>query len=171
MNENQNFRMAALKLHALHPKDRAWLLAHFEPSQQGILGTLIRELDDLGFVSTENVSNHLANYPVGHFQLDANIVAEINQARPEVVMKSLNALPERLMAMVLHAARWQWSSSIWLQLEQHERQRLLRQITQFGEIKAPVFIALIESFAEMLKQEKPSVTLTPRVAQSKDWDK
>ena len=107
-------------------------------------------------VSTEKISSDFTVCPVGAFSLDAGMVAEINRAHPDTVMKILNGWPHRLKAMILHAARWHWSSCVWLALEQQERDRLLRHIAQFDAIKAPVFTALVESFAEAIRHATPS---------------
>lgn len=173
MHDDQNYRIAALKLHGLHPEDRAWLLAHFQPSQQEKLRNLIQELDDLGFVSTEKIQDKDISYPVGKYQLDTNTVAEINQADPELIMKELSGLPELLKAMILHTRHWHWSSLVWLKIDSYERQRLLRYVSQFDAIKHSVFIALVESFADTINKSMDgnfSVhSPAARAGQSKFW--
>lgn len=155
MNENQTYRMAALKLHGLHPKDRKWMLGQFESAQQKILRDLLRELDSLGLVSTEGIASNFSSHPVGDVQLEADILQKINRADIELVKKLLSALPDRLKAMLLYAHQWEWSPTVWLSLEQAERDRLLRQISHCTAVKVPAFTALAKSFAKEITAAKP----------------
>jgi len=172
MSGDHNFRMAALKLHGLHSKDRDWLLERFDSAQQGKLRALIAELDELGFVSTDQIPARDLFYPVGSYQLDSHTAARLNQADTELVMKVLNDLPSLLKAMVLHARHWQWSSHIWARFDQFERQRMVAHINQFASIKPSVFSALIDSFAEAVGKatsSHPSKQPAPRVGKSRFW--
>lgn len=155
MIESPNYRMVALKLHGLHPRDRKWMLEHFEPAQQKILRALLKELQSLGLVPTDQISNNFAPYPVGALSLDDHIIAEINRADPEIVRIALKDLPDRLKAMILHATQWQWASAVWLSLQQQERERLLRHFDHCGAIKPQVFTALLEAFADEMSVANP----------------
>ncbi|TCS37722.1 hypothetical protein EDC30_10314 [Paucimonas lemoignei] len=150
MNEIQTYRMVALKLHGLHPKDRKWILGQFEPNQQNILRDLLKELDSLGLVTTEDLATNFSSHSVGDVQLAEDLIQNINQADVELVKRQLSSLPDRLKAMLLYAHQWEWSSTVWLSLEQSERDRLSRQIDQCHAIKAAAFSALAQFFADEL---------------------
>jgi hypothetical protein len=173
MFDDQNYRIAALKLHALHPDDRKWILSHFESAQQEKLRVLIEELEELDLAPIKTLQESDISYPIGNFQLAPSLVAEINQMGSEKIMRHLNSLPEILKAMVLHAWRWRWSSAVWLMFDLQQRQRLLRYAHQFDSVKPSVFTALVESFADEIKKSADSglanQQASQRIGQTQFW--
>ncbi len=155
MIEGHNYRMAALKLHGLHPRDRSWLLGHLDQGQRNVLQNLIKELDALGLVPAAEISASLTTYPVGNYILDEDAVRDIQQTDAELVWKNFAPLPERLKAILLHAHRWQWAALIQEKLEPHEQSRLLRHMAQLDTIKPAVGVSLVQAFAAELRQTRP----------------
>lgn len=154
MSEVNNLRLVALKLHGLHPKDQTWMLDRLEEPEQLKIRVLLEELNELGFVPIENITNDVASYPVRNIAFDPNLIASIDILTSETALKNLNGLPERLRAMVLHSKKWQWSGVVWQKIEQHERARLITHMNQFAQVKPPVFVALLESFKEEISRGK-----------------
>ncbi len=155
MTENHSYRMAALKLHGLHPRDRSWLLGHLEQGPRHLLQNLIKELDALGLVPAAEISAGLTTYPVGNYILDEDAVRDIQQTHAELVWKNFAPLPERLKAILLHAYRWQWTALIQDKLEPHEQSRLLRHMAQLDPLKPAVCASLVQAFAAALRQTGP----------------
>ncbi|MDO9218951.1 MAG: hypothetical protein Q7U14_16880, partial [Lacisediminimonas sp.] len=62
------------------------------------------------------------------------------------VTATIAGMPDRLVAILLHAQAWQWAPALWRQLEPPARQVLLAQISQLAPIAPALQLAVVATF-------------------------
>jgi hypothetical protein len=151
MHAHYNYRVAALKLQALHPSDREWILSQLASAKRKVLEDLLEELTSLGLIVSTKSTSEFSYFPVAKLELNRETFAFINQTDVKLVWSSMAALPQRIQAMVLHAAQWSWSAQIWNKFESHERSSLSVLISELADIKPAVMHCVLDIFAVSLQ--------------------
>ncbi|MDO8299546.1 hypothetical protein [Lacisediminimonas sp.] len=142
------YRQAALKLHGMHRRDRAWLLARCTPAQQERLRALLDELAALGLVCIADADTDAdaPPYAVAGNAIDSALALAVNRLPLASVTATIAGMPDRLVAILLHAQAWQWAPALWRQLEPPARQVLLAQISQLAPIAPALQLAVVATF-------------------------
>jgi hypothetical protein len=140
------YRQAALKLHGMHRSDRAWLLARCAPAQQERLRALLDELAALGLVFAAGAPTAAPPYAVAEHAIDKDLALAVNRLPLDSVTATITGMPDRLVAILLHAQRWRWAAALWLQLDSPVRQRLLAHIDQLAPLTPAMQLAVVSTF-------------------------
>ena len=151
------FRQVALKLHALHAQDKAWILGKLARDIRERLLTLLKELKALGVQGFPEVLVH-ANFPISAVVFDDELVREIDCLDNEVVFTLLDDLPLRQKAVLFHAYSWRWSAVLWSRLADAERQRLLKAMETIILVRPLVIHSVLASFRAQGRERRASVS-------------
>lgn len=104
-------RRQAIRLYAMHPDDREWLLSQLPDAPRLQLNRLLQELADLGFEPdslADTVDGLLASSEPAPD--DPRILLE--QACPQWLFEQLAREPGPLVAALLHAQAWRWRPAV-----------------------------------------------------------
>ncbi len=104
-------RQHALRLYAMHPDDRAWLLSQLPEMARQQLNCLLKELADLGF-EPDSLMDSAEELP-GLPELGPDDSRHrLDQASPQWLFKQLAKEPAPLTAALLQAHAWRWRSDV-----------------------------------------------------------
>lgn len=140
-------RQAALTLHAMAPRDSAWLLQQLPAIEAAELQSLLEELRGLGIPSDPGLLDALRESHeapqafalagtagmtgTGELSLD-DLKRELDDARAELLLPILKAEPVALLACVLSLKSWSWTDSLMAALETHRRLSLRLHLDSLG---------------------------------------
>lgn len=139
-------RQIALKLHALHAQDKAWILGQLARDVRERISGLLRELKVLGIQSLPEAAAAHADFATSNVALDDELVREIDCFDNELVFTLLDDFPLRQKALLFHARPWRWSMMVWHRLADGERQRLLKAMETMALLRPPIINAVLASF-------------------------
>lgn len=142
---DQAFRLVALKLHALHAQDKAWILGQLADEARERLSVLLKELRILGIQSLPEAVLS-SGFPTSTVPLDAELVREIDCFDSELVFSLLDDLPLRQKALVFHAHPWRWTPALWNRFTDGERQRLVKTMGMMALTRPPVITSVLVLF-------------------------
>lgn len=149
----QHLRMAALRLHGLHPSDQRWVLSQLPHRDQPALRLLLDDLRHLGF-PPDAATSPLVNLPrvaaAGVLEIDPAVAARIDQAPLAGIQKLLTQQGDVTRAFIFHARSWSWTGEAWSQLTLREQARTIHCIAQMRPQHAPLMLALLDCFAQAL---------------------
>lgn len=146
-------RQVALKIHALHAQDRAWILGQLAREVRERISGLLKELKALGIQSLPEAVVQ-TGFPTSSVALDAELVREIDSFDSELVFALLDDLPLRQKALIFHAHPWRWTTVMWNRLADGERQRLVKAMEMANLIRPPVITAVLTSFRAMGRERQ-----------------
>lgn len=138
-------RQIALKLHALHVQDKAWILGQLARDVRERISGLMKELKALGIQSLPEAAEHV-EYATSNVALDDELVREIDCFDNELVFTLLDDLPLRQKALLFHACPWRWSMVVWNRLADGERRHLLKAMETMALVRPPVINSVLASF-------------------------
>ncbi|MBK4735697.1 hypothetical protein [Noviherbaspirillum pedocola] len=131
---DKRMREAALSLHALHWRDREWLLRRLLPGMRTAIRSLLKELRALGIapevglgdVPCPDVPDTLEGATV-HTE-DAAI---IDAASPADILRLFTSDAQgRLTAVLMQARAWRWRQAVWDALTPLQKKHLTEAIAQ-----------------------------------------
>ncbi len=108
-------RRLALRLHALHGDDRAWILSQLPVAAKARLEPLLEELNDLGFsidqemVDTLDIQDGDASLSAAGVGEHERHIAALERAPAEWIVAQLKDEPPALLDCLLSAHAWCWS--------------------------------------------------------------
>jgi hypothetical protein len=146
-------RQVALKLHALHAHDKAWILGQLAYEVRKGISVLLNELKALGIQSLPEAVVH-SGFPTSNTPLDAELVREIDHFGGELVFALLDDLPLRQKALVFHAHPWRWTTVLWNRLADGERQRLAKAMEMLNPVRPPVILSVLASFRALGRERQ-----------------
>jgi hypothetical protein len=147
------FRRIALKLHALHALDRAWVLRLLPDEAQRRISLLLRELKALGIRSIPEAVENLG-FTTSSIQFDTELVREIDSIDSETVLALFDDLPLRQKALVFHAYQWRWASTFWNRLADDERRRLANAMKSMVQVRPLVIASILGSFRALARERQ-----------------
>lgn len=137
-------RQAALTLHAMAPRDAAWLLQQLPAIEAAELQSLLEELRGLGIPSDPELLDALrqsheaprepalvGTAAAGEPCLE-DLKHELDGARADLLLPILKAEPVALLAFVLSLKSWSWTDSLLAALDTHRRLSLRRHLDSLG---------------------------------------
>lgn len=114
-----SLRRAALVVHAMPERDRAWLLAQLAPQERAQLEPLLAELRSLGIPGDRALLEEAIGVarPPGERDGDAvsphaQALAALRKADPERLAAVLRGEPALLVAKLLRIADWPWRGAV-----------------------------------------------------------
>ena len=141
------FRMAALVLYGLAPRDQAWLLRRLSAAVRTPLQSMLGELRALGIapgmVPDGKVPPAVAENPA----LDTAGVALVDAASAGRVGDVLARQPEQLQAVLFNMRPWRWRADYWAGLSPFQRSRLAELLACASRPRAPMLDALLHGLA------------------------
>ena len=150
----QHLRMAALRLHGLHPSDQRWVLSQLPHRDQPVLRLLLDDLRQLGF-PPDATTSPLVNLPrvaaAGVLEIDLALGARIDQAPLARVQKLMAQQDDVTRAFIFHARSWSWTGEAWSQLAAREQARTIHCIAQVLPQHYRLMQALLDCFAQALE--------------------
>lgn len=104
-------RQLAIRLYALHPEDRQWLLSQLPSAAREHLSSLLEELTDLGFApeSLTNTPDEIGGSPVPASDEYRDL---LDQACPEWLFGQLAKEATPLISVLLRAHPWRWRPAL-----------------------------------------------------------
>ena len=118
-----DLRKAALTLHALADRDRAWLLERLPASHRQSLEYLLQELSNLGIPPDARLLEHAIAAARESAPLPS-ARATVDALTPDRMQTLLRGEPAGLVARVLAMQPWSWSEAFLRGLDASERRRL-----------------------------------------------
>jgi hypothetical protein len=144
------FRKAALALHGLSRRDRAWLLRRLSPSMRAPLQSLLRQLRGLG-IAPDVRPDESALPPVEqNVALDAAQVALVDAAGIRWVTTVMAGQAEQLQAVLLDMHPWRWRAEFWDGLSAFQRTRMAELSAAAPKPRPAMLDALLHGFATVL---------------------
>jgi len=156
-------RRIALELHALEPADRRWALSQLTPDERVDVESTLQDLEELGVSAVAREAAGLDAPSRAPTPADA-----AEPASPETVLANASAEeirvllehePVSVVAAVLAARPWPWSTSFLRGEPRVRRGRIRRRLSDPGSGVAPaVQQALLELLAHSLEAGAPAWT-------------
>lgn len=153
---DKRMRAAALSLHALHWRDREWLLRRLLPGMRTAVRSLLKELRALGIAPGVGVGDE-AGPEVPDTSDGAAIHAEdaaiIDAASPADILRLFTSDSEpRLPAVLMRARAWRWRRAVWDGLTPLQKNHITESIAQqTHDLPAAWREALLHAFAAHLR--------------------
>lgn len=115
--EVDSSRRLALRLHALHASDRAWILSRIDCEARTRLESMLQELDNLGFRIDQETLDSLAGQtpdPESHPAVDTyrQHLELLSKAQPEWMLKHLKGEPSAILDCLATAYAWPWLATL-----------------------------------------------------------
>lgn len=150
---DQRLRQAALSLHALHRRDREWLLRRLLPGMRAGLRTLLRELRALGIAPGIGVLGDALPEAQEGLVLNAADTAIIDAASAaEILGLFANDAQQRLPAILMRLRAWRWREAVWDAMSPLQRSRVAEGgAPDMGELPAAWRDALLHALAQTLR--------------------
>lgn len=110
-------RRLALRLHALHASDRAWILSQVDAEARARLEPMLQELDSLGFRidqeildSVEDRTDVRESHPAaGNYDQHVEV---LSKARTESMLKHLKGEPQAILDCLAMTYPWPWLDAL-----------------------------------------------------------
>lgn len=121
---DKRMREAALSLHALHWRDREWLLRRLLPGARSTLRMLLKELRGLGIMPGLGASIDLPAAE-DHPGMNAEDVATLDAAAPAAIFGLFASEPECLPPLLMRLRPWRWREAVWELATPLQRSRIV----------------------------------------------
>jgi hypothetical protein len=122
---DKRLRQAALSLHALHWRDREWLLRRLLPGVRAGLRALLRELRTLGIAPGVGVVGDALPEVQEGLALNAEDAAIIDAASASEILGAFASDAQQgLPAILLRLRAWRWRDAVWDGLTPLQRNRV-----------------------------------------------
>jgi hypothetical protein len=144
-------RRAALRLHALAPADRDWIIGQLEPQHQARLRVVLAELEGLGIPAGDRSFESVLAAHEQQRSLEPDFVRQLLEAQPDRVKQVLRNEPETVVAVILAQRDWPWAEAVLKSRPARTRRRIRKCAAACQDVVAQrVSTALLKALAARL---------------------